>query len=125
MTLPMSLMPLAPDSATAACDLFLDLGFAQLLRQVGGQHAELEFLGLDEVGARRLFVLRDRLAALLDHLLEDRDHVGVAELDALVDFLLLDRREDEADGRQARRILGAHRRLHVFADLLLKGGWFF
>jgi hypothetical protein len=65
--------------------------------------------------------LRDRLAPLLDHLLEDREDLGIAELGAGVDLALLDGGEGKSDGRQARRVLGAHRRLHVLGDLLLEG----
>ena len=53
--------------------------------------------------ARAGLELRDRIAALLDHLLDHRDHVGVGELHALVDFALLDRREQQAERRQAMR----------------------
>ena len=45
---------------------------------------------------------------------------GVVELDALVDFLLLERGEQQADGAQALGVLGAHRGLHVFGDLVLE-----
>ena len=99
----------------------VDLCVAQLLRQVAGEDVDLGLLLVGEILPRGLLELGDRLAALLDHLLEHRQDVGVGELDALVDFALLDGRKDEADGRQARLILGAHRRLHVFRDLVLEG----
>jgi hypothetical protein len=42
----------------------------------------------------------------------------IGKLDPLVDLSLLHGRKQQAHGRQARGILGAHRRLHVFVDLL-------
>jgi len=41
---------------------------------------------------------------------------GIGELDALIHLALLQRSEQQADRRQARRVLGAHRGLHVFGD---------
>ena len=46
--------------------------------------------------------------------------VGVGEHDALVDFALLQRGEQAADGQQPRRVFGAHRGLHVFGDLVFE-----
>ena len=75
-----------------------DLGVAQRLRQVGREHLELEFLGIGEVVARRFFILGDGLAALLDHLLDHRHHVGVGQFLALVHLALLDGRQDKPNG---------------------------
>ena len=75
-----------------------DLRVAHLLRQVTAEKLQLEFLYVGKILARSLLVLRDRLAPLLDHLLDHRDDVGVGEFFALVDFALLDRRKNQAHG---------------------------
>src|SRR5690606_17662588 len=66
-------------------------------------------------------VLADGVAALLDHLLEHGQHLGVVELDALVHLALLDRGVDQADHAEAGLVAGLHGRLHVFGELLLEG----
>jgi hypothetical protein len=43
----------------------------------------------------------DAVLALLEQLVDDADHAGVVELDALVHFLLLDGGGQHADGAQA------------------------
>src|SRR5260221_554117 len=60
--------------------------------------------------------LRNGIAALLDHLLDDRHHFCVGKLFPLVDFALLDRCEQQAYGREALRLPRFHSCLHVFAD---------
>ena len=76
----------APAAAIASAIGRLDFGVGQRLRHVGLEHAELELLVLREILPPALLELGDRLAPLLDHLLDDRDDVGVGELLALVDF---------------------------------------
>ena len=62
------------------------------------------------------FVLGDAVLALLGQLFDDGDDGGIVEFDALVDFLLLDGGEQQADGGQLGRFLGLHGRFHVFGD---------
>ena len=62
------------------------------------QHASSSaLLHGDQVLALAGLELRDRVAALLDHLVDDREHVGVGQLLALVDLALLDRGQQQAD----------------------------
>ena len=44
------------------------------------------------------------------------EHLGVVELDALVDFALLERGQDQADHAEAILLAGAHRGLHVIGN---------
>jgi hypothetical protein len=74
----------------------LDLGGGQPLRHVAGQHAGLELLGVGQVLALRGLVLGNRVLALLEHLLDHRDHHGVGDLDLVVNALLLDRGAQQA-----------------------------
>src|SRR3546814_4229126 len=74
---------------------------SQLGRQVAPDHADLGALDRGQVLAAGLLVLVDRVLALLDHLVEHRDHLGVVELDAFVDFLLLDRSEEHTSELQS------------------------
>src|SRR3546814_19159352 len=50
-----------------------------------------------QVAAAGSVELADRVAALLDHLLQHGQHLGVVELDAFIDLALLDRRVVQAD----------------------------
>ncbi len=61
------------------------------------------------------------LLALLDHLVEDREHLGVIERDALVDLALLDGGAEHADAAQAILLAGTHGCLHVLCDFFLQG----
>jgi len=85
------------------------------------QHHDLGALDRREVLALAGLELRHRVLALLDHLVDDREHVGVRHLLALVDLTLLDGREQQADRRQPRGILRAHGVLHVVLDAGLEG----
>src|SRR5256885_716351 len=67
-----------------------------------------------------LFPYTTLFRSLLDQLVHDGDDGGVVELDALIDFLLLHRGQQQADGAQAFAVLGAHGGLHVFGDLGLE-----
>ena len=91
-------MDAAPVAAMASLDQGVDLGLGELGGQVGLQQRDLGLFLVGEVGAAALLELDDRFLALLDHLLEDRDHLRVVERDALVDFTLLDRGLHHADG---------------------------
>src|SRR5690606_23547847 len=70
--------------------------------------------------ARGGLVLADRVAALLDHLLQHGQHLGVVELDALVHLALLDGGVHQADDAEAGLVAGLHGRLHVFGEALLE-----
>jgi hypothetical protein len=63
----------------------------------------------------------DRILALLDQLVDHADDGGVIQHDALVHLTLLDGSHQQADGAQARAVLGAHGRLHVVGDLVFQG----
>ena len=65
-------------------------------------------------------VLRDRVAPLLEHFIDDDLDAGIVELDALVDFLLLDRGQHQADHAEAILLAGLHRGLHVVGKLGLQ-----
>ena len=69
-----------------------------------------------EVGAVAGLELRDGFLALLDHLVDDREHLGVVERDPLVDLALLDAGLEHADAGEAVFLARPHRRLHVFRD---------
>jgi len=66
------------------------------------------------------FELGDRILALLDHLFHDGRHVGIRQFDALVDFLALDFRQQQANRAQLARFLGAHGVFHVFGNLFFQ-----
>ena len=102
-------------------DLGSDRLGAQALRQVGFENAQFGTLLRDQVRPVAGRELGDRVLALLYQLVDDRDDGGVVEHDALVDLALLAGREQAADGQQPRRVLRAHRGLHVFGDLFLEG----
>src|ERR1700741_3773945 len=97
-------------------DQRLELGAGQLRRQVAGDPADLGGLLGDQVGALARLELRERLAPLLDHLVDGGEDLGVVELDALVDFALLDAGLDHADAGQALFLACTPRILHVFRD---------
>src|SRR5690606_10100917 len=65
-------------------------------------------------------VLGHRVAALLDHLVQHADHRGIVQLDALVDFLLLDRGVDQPDHGQGFLVAALHGGLHVVGQTLLE-----
>ena len=98
-----------------------DLRDAETLRQIALEHPEFgRFLG-DEVGPAAGLELRDRVLALLDQPIDDRDHRGIVEHDALVDLALLDGGEQAADREQAVGVARAHREFHVVGDAILQG----
>src|SRR5258707_559166 len=72
-------------------DLLSDLCVRQLLGQVAREKIQLEGLAVDEILAVASLELRNGVAALLDHLLDDRHDLGVGKLFPLFDFALLDR----------------------------------
>jgi hypothetical protein len=61
-------------------------------------------------------VLRDRVAALLDHLLDHPDHLHIVELDALVHLALLDRSGEQAQRAEPLRLARFHRGLDLVDD---------
>ena len=50
--------------------------------------------------------MRDGIAALLEHSFDDADNSRVFERDTLIDFLLLDGRQKQSDGRKPGSITG-------------------
>ena len=116
MTLPMSFIEDAPDAVIASLIRVGKLGVAELGRQVAGEQVDLRGFLRDEIGAIARLELGNRFAALLDHLVDDREDLGVIELDALVDFTLLDAGLEHADAGEAIFLACPHRRLHVFRD---------
>jgi len=98
-----------------------DLVGAEARRQIAFEHLQLGLFLVDQILAAAGRELLDRVLALLDELVDDRDHCAVVEDDALVDLALLDRSKQAANGEQARRVLGAHGHLHVFGDAVLEG----
>ena len=106
--------------ADRSADRGVDLGGAELLRQVAGKDRKLGLLLVDQIGARCRGELGDRFAPLLDQLFDDRDHRGIVEHDPLVDLALLDRGQQHPNSRQWQRLTGAHRGFHVVGDPLLQ-----
>jgi hypothetical protein len=109
-------------------DRGVDLGgqflVARRLRQVAGEHVELELLARGQVVPAGLLVLFDGVAALLAQPLDDGDRLRIVELDALVDLLLAHGGDEHADRRQAIGSARAHRGFHVLADSVLQAhGW--
>jgi len=94
--------------------------FAHLDREVRRKHGDFCALLRHQIGAPAGLELADRILALLDQLLDDREHDGVAGLDAFVDFALLDGRQQHPDGGETLGIASAHRRLHVLGDPVLQ-----
>jgi len=94
-----------------------DFGLAHLLRHIGLQHGYFEFFDIHQILASRRFVLADRVAPLLEHLVDDSQHVGIGQLDTLIDFALLHRGQQQTDRPEARGFPGAHRSFHVFGNL--------
>src|SRR5436309_11688882 len=101
-------------------DLLSNLRVRELLRQVAREKIQLEGFAVDEVFAVGRLELRNGVAALLDHLLDDRYDLGVGKVLPLVHFALLDRGEQQAYGRQPLRLSCLHRELHVLGDLGFK-----
>jgi hypothetical protein len=88
--------------------------------EVGREQRDLGGFLRDEVRAIAGLELGDRLAALLDHLVDDGEHLCVVEVDALVDFALFDAGLEHADAGEAILLARPHRRLHVFRDARLQ-----
>ncbi len=120
MTLPMSFIEAAAVAAIASLIIASSSAASELGGQVAGEEGDLRGFLRDEVGAIAGLELGDRFAALLDHLVDDREHLGVVELDALVDFALLDAGLEHADAGEAIFLARPHRRLHVFRDARLQ-----
>ena len=79
MTLPMSLIGAGAGLRDRLADQGIELGVAERRGQIGVDDRELRiFLG-DQIGATAGLELRDRLAALLDHLFEHAEHLRVVE----------------------------------------------
>ncbi len=116
MTLPMSFIEDAPDAAIASLIMAVKFGIADLGGQVGGEDGDLGGFLRHQVRAVAGLELGDGFLALLDHLVDDREHLGVVELDALVDLALLDAGLEHADAGEAVFLARPHRRLHVFGD---------
>ena len=95
----MSAAPRRADLGDERGDLGGDLVGAEPLRQIAFEHLQLGLLLVDQVLAAAGRELLDRVLALLDELVDDRDDRGVVEDDALVDLALLDRGEQAADRR--------------------------
>ena len=70
------------------------------------------------LGALGRFVLRDRVLALLEHLVDHGNDAGIVEDDALIDFFLLDRGEQQANGVAFSGFACAHGGFHVVVDAL-------
>jgi hypothetical protein len=62
--------------------------------------------------------------SLLDHFVDDGEHVGVGQDNALIHFFLLHCGKQQPHGAQARAVLGAHRRFHVFGDFVFQAHGF-
>jgi len=94
----------------------IDLRIVQLLGQIVLEHNDFRAFGVGKILAIAGIELRDRVFALLHHLVDDGEHVGVRHFLALVDFALLDRGHQQPDRREPSGILRAKRGLHVVRD---------
>src|SRR5687767_1107706 len=101
-------------------DQRIELAVRQLCRQIRLQQLDLPALLVCKVLPAALLELRNGFLALLDHFLEDDEHLSVVERDPLIDFALLDRSLHQADGREAFLLGCPHGRLHVLRDALLE-----
>ena len=90
------------------------------MREVALQQLDFRALGSGQFGSFSRLEVHNGFAPLLDHLVDDRDDGGIVEHDALVHLALLDSGEKQANGRQTRRIPGAHCRFHVLSDASLE-----
>jgi hypothetical protein len=110
-----------------SCHLGGDLLGRQSLRQIGLEYHDLGGFLVGKVDTAALAEGRDRIPALLDQLVDDADDSRIVEHDALVDFALLHRRHQQADGGQAGAVARAHGGLHVVRDAVLqrdvRGHW--
>jgi hypothetical protein len=97
-------------------DCGVDFGIGQLRRTIRLQDFDLRTLGVRQILPVAGVELGDRVFALLHHLIDDRQDVGVGHILALVDLALLDRGQQEPDRREPRRLFGAERVFHVVAD---------
>ena len=86
----MSFIDAAPVAAMAAAIRASTSAFGQLRGLVGLQDRQLGVFLRHQIGATAGLELHDGFLALLDHLLDDREHLHIVEHDALVDFTLLD-----------------------------------
>jgi hypothetical protein len=64
--------------------------------------------------------LADRILALLDHLVDNAGDGCIVERDAIIDFALLDRREQQANRAETLGLFRAHGGFHIVADLVLE-----
>ena len=103
-------------------DRRLHLVVRHLLRQVTGDDRDLLLLLLHEIGAAALLVELDRFLALLDHLLQQAEHLGIAErllaLPARLDIGILERRIDHAQRGNRPLVLGLHRFRQGLVDVV-------
>jgi hypothetical protein len=109
---------------TDAGDGLIKQGINLLIRELGRHilldDTKLELFLVDQVFAPGILELSDGVTALLDHLVNDSEYLSIVQLDALIHFALLDRREDEANGGQALFFPGTHGGLHVLGDALFQ-----
>ena len=103
-------------------DRLLHLVVGHLLRQIRRDHRDLLALLRCKLGAAALFVELDRLLALLDHLLEDAEQIGVRQrrlaVAARLDVGVLDGRVDHAQRGQLALVLGLHGLLDRIVDVV-------
>ena len=93
----------------------------KLLGQVGLEDCDLRTFDVGQILAIAFLELLDRIATLLDHFVEHRQHGGIIQLNSLVDLDLLDRRKNEAHHFQPVFFTGLHGGLHVLCDLVFEG----
>ena len=97
-------------------DLGVNGGGVQTLREIALENDDLGGLFVHQILAPGRGELRNGVAALLDHFVDDRHDGRVVQLDALVDFFLLHRGHQQANGTEQRRVFGAHGGLHVILN---------
>src|SRR5262245_36073988 len=79
----------------------VELGAVELGGEVAGEQGDLGGFLRHEIGAVAGLELGDGFLALLDHLVDDREHLRIVELNALVDLALLDARLEHANTGKA------------------------
>ena len=123
MTRPASLSLQAPSSPITWLTTSAQAASSSLERQEALDHVDLLGLALRELELAALLVAPATVAALVDHRLQQRDHLGVRQaavlaLAARLVVTLLERREDQADDRHRTLVLRHGRGLEGVAQLL-------
>ena len=97
-----------------------------MLRQIGSDDGDLFLFLFHQVGAAALLIELDRFLPLLDHFLQDAEHLGVAKRrfsgTARLDIGILQRGIDHAERGNRPLVLGFHRLGQSLVDVVAQHG---